>query len=270
MTDAVPRSDRIRAILRDLARHPIALWAGFVVVHFVLGMLGAVRPRAARSATSRFVYRFWVQHGLEADIWVGIDTAWVYPILALVPMIVAYLFGPDFYAQHLAELRDDRRRRRVRGRHRVRPRSAASRASGGGGWRSCCCSGRSRSGASTRSRSRSRSSGCWCWRTAPRLAAVLLTVADLDQGLAGGARSPRSSSRCASAGRSPSRPSSPRPSSRSSALAPRRRRQRAELHHPADRPRAADRVADRRRSGCGTRYATDPARAASCTTTRRS
>ncbi len=37
------------------------------------------------------------EHGLEAGIWPGIDTAWVYPIVALVPMIVAYLFGPDFY-----------------------------------------------------------------------------------------------------------------------------------------------------------------------------
>jgi len=97
MTDAVPRSDRIRAILRDLTRHPIVLWAAFVVVHFVLGMLGLYGPGLPLGDVT-LVYRFWVENGLEADIWVGIDTAWVYPILAILPMLVAYLFGPDLYA----------------------------------------------------------------------------------------------------------------------------------------------------------------------------
>lgn len=97
MTDAVPRSDRIRAILRDLARHPVVLWAAFVVVHFVLGMLGLYGPGLPLGDVT-LVYRFWVQNGLNADIWVGIDTAWVYPILAILPMLVAYLFGPDLYA----------------------------------------------------------------------------------------------------------------------------------------------------------------------------
>jgi hypothetical protein len=45
-----------------------------------------------------FVYRFWVQHGFETGSWVGIDTVWVYPIVALVPMLIASLFGPDLYA----------------------------------------------------------------------------------------------------------------------------------------------------------------------------
>ncbi|HEX7834843.1 MAG TPA: hypothetical protein VF479_05175 [Pseudolysinimonas sp.] len=97
MTDAVPRSDGIRPILHDLARHPIVLWAAFVVVHFVLGMLGLYGPGLPLGDVT-LVYRFWVQHGLDADIWVGIDTAWVYPILAILPMLVAYVFGPDLYA----------------------------------------------------------------------------------------------------------------------------------------------------------------------------
>ena len=126
--------------------------------HLRLQVLGRERPRAPTSGS-------------------GIDTVWVYPILALVPMLVAYLFGPDLYAQHLAELRDARRRGRVRRADRLRPRPAARAASAGGGWRSCCCSGRSRSGASTRSPCRSRSSGCCVLATRPRLAAVLLTVA---------------------------------------------------------------------------------------------
>jgi hypothetical protein len=79
-----------------LTRHPIALWAGFFVVHVVLSMLALYGPGYPLGDVT-FVYLFWVQHGLDAGIWPGIDTAWVYPILALVPMIVAYLFGPDFY-----------------------------------------------------------------------------------------------------------------------------------------------------------------------------
>lgn len=97
MTDAVPRSDRIRAFPRDLTRHPVVLWAAFVAVHFVLGMLGLYGPGLPLGDVT-FVYRFWVENGLDAEIWVGIDTAWVYPILAIVPMLVAYLFGPDLYA----------------------------------------------------------------------------------------------------------------------------------------------------------------------------
>ncbi|MEO5919781.1 MAG: hypothetical protein ABIQ01_01425 [Pseudolysinimonas sp.] len=96
MTDAAPRSDGIRTALASLPRHPVALWAGFFVVHFVLSML-ALYGSGYPLGDVTFVYLFWVQHGLEAGIWPGIDTAWVYPILALVPMIVAYLFGPDFY-----------------------------------------------------------------------------------------------------------------------------------------------------------------------------
>jgi hypothetical protein len=96
MTDAVRRSDRIRRIPPALTRHPIALWAGFFVVHVVLSMLALYAPGYPLGDVT-FVYLFWVEHGLEAGIWPGIDTSWVYPIVALVPMIVAYLFGPDFY-----------------------------------------------------------------------------------------------------------------------------------------------------------------------------
>jgi hypothetical protein len=96
MTDAVRRSDRIRRIPTALTRHPIALWAGFFVVHFVLSGLALWAPGYPLGDVT-FVYLFWVQHGLDAGIWPGIDTAWVYPIVALVPMIAAYLFGPDFY-----------------------------------------------------------------------------------------------------------------------------------------------------------------------------
>ena len=96
MTDVSPRSDGIRPLLATLARHPVALWVGFFVAHSALGLLAFYAPGYPLGDVT-FVYLFWVQHGLEAGIWPGIDTSWVYPIVALVPMIVAYAFGPDFY-----------------------------------------------------------------------------------------------------------------------------------------------------------------------------
>jgi hypothetical protein len=97
MTDAFPRSGGVRAILWGLVHHPVVLWAGFVVVHFVLGMLG-LYGQGLPLGDVTLVYRFWVENGLNAGIWPGIDTEWVYPIVAIVPMLVAYLFGPELYA----------------------------------------------------------------------------------------------------------------------------------------------------------------------------
>jgi len=97
MTDASPRSGGIRPALAVALQHPITLWAAFVLVHFVLGMLALYGPGLPLGDVS-YVYKFWVEHGLSTGEWVGIDTVWVYPIVAFVPMLVAYLFGPDVYA----------------------------------------------------------------------------------------------------------------------------------------------------------------------------
>lgn len=94
MTDASPRSRGIRATLQSVLRHPIVLWVAFVAVHFVLGLLGLFGPGWPLGDVSQ-TYRFWVTTGLDSGIWVGIDTVWVYPIVALVPMLAAHLLGPD-------------------------------------------------------------------------------------------------------------------------------------------------------------------------------
>jgi hypothetical protein len=97
MTDASPRSGGIRPAIALVLQHPITLWIAFVLVHFVLGMLALYGPGLPLGDVT-FVYKFWVEHGLTTGDWVGIDTVWVYPIVALVPMLVAYVFGPDVYA----------------------------------------------------------------------------------------------------------------------------------------------------------------------------
>lgn len=79
-------------------RSPIALWAAFVLAHLGLGLLALYAPGQPLGDVTN-VYKFWiVDYALEGRGWVGIDTVWVYPILAIVPMILAAAFGGDFYA----------------------------------------------------------------------------------------------------------------------------------------------------------------------------
>lgn len=84
--------------MRAILRHPIALWAGFVLVHLWLGLLALYAPGQPIGDVTT-VYKFWiVDYAFAGHGWVGIDTVWVYPILAIVPMIAAAAFGPDLYA----------------------------------------------------------------------------------------------------------------------------------------------------------------------------
>jgi hypothetical protein len=81
-----------------ILRSPIALWAGFVIVHLWLGLLALYAPGQPIGDVTG-VYRFWiVDYAFAGHGWVGIDTVWVYPILAIVPMIAAAALGPELYA----------------------------------------------------------------------------------------------------------------------------------------------------------------------------
>jgi len=96
MTDAAPASG-VRARVAVLAVHPVVLWGAFVLVHLVLGLICLTAPSLPMGDVT-LVYAFWMHQGLDADIWVGIDTAWVYPLLAIVPMAASAAFGWTFYA----------------------------------------------------------------------------------------------------------------------------------------------------------------------------
>jgi hypothetical protein len=79
-------------------RSPVALWVGFVLAHLWLGMLALYAPGQPIGDVTG-VYKFWiVDYAFEGYGWVGIDTVWVYPILAILPMIAAAALGPDLYA----------------------------------------------------------------------------------------------------------------------------------------------------------------------------
>lgn len=95
MTDAAP-SPRDRLGLGRWVEHPLTLWAAFVLVHLLLGALALYGPGYPLGDVE-WVYKFWVQHGLVSGHWVGLQTSWVYPIVALLPMVISYAFGPVLY-----------------------------------------------------------------------------------------------------------------------------------------------------------------------------
>ena len=96
MTDAALGSG-VRDRARVVATHPVTLWGAFVLVHLVLGLVCLTHPSLPMGDVT-IVYAFWMHQGLDAGLWVGIDTSWVYPLLAIVPMALSAVFGWTFFA----------------------------------------------------------------------------------------------------------------------------------------------------------------------------
>ncbi|MFT4122863.1 MAG: glycosyltransferase 87 family protein [Microbacteriaceae bacterium] len=74
----------------------VALWCAFLVVHLVYGLVN-LYSASNPFGDVRVVYPAWLDEALQAHYVVGIDGPWVYPVLALVPMFAARLFGADLY-----------------------------------------------------------------------------------------------------------------------------------------------------------------------------
>lgn len=72
--------------------HPIALISGFVLVHAWL-VAGNLLLPGLPLGDVQLVYPFWAALGIAGEGWVGIDTAWVYPYPALLPMLAVFPFG---------------------------------------------------------------------------------------------------------------------------------------------------------------------------------
>jgi hypothetical protein len=64
----------------------------FVAVHAVLWWLTATTANLPLGDVT-ITYRRWIETGLTSHYWVGVDSDWVYPILAIVPMAAAALGG---------------------------------------------------------------------------------------------------------------------------------------------------------------------------------
>lgn len=92
MTDSTPQ---VRGVDRVLGTR-VAAWAGFALVHGWLAWVCLVGRHDGMNDVS-VVYRQWIEQALNNGIIVGIDSSWVYPILAIVPMLAAAVFGATQY-----------------------------------------------------------------------------------------------------------------------------------------------------------------------------
>lgn len=81
--------------LRRGLMHPLALWIAFLLVHFVVGALALEGGKGLGDVY--FVYKPWAQMAAQGTMIVGVNSDWVYPFGALVPVMLALLFGADNY-----------------------------------------------------------------------------------------------------------------------------------------------------------------------------
>ena len=96
MSSSVGPTRRTGEVVRALVMSPITVWAAFVLVHLWLGLLNLYAPGLPFGDVT-LVYKFWMDQAFIGHVWVGIDTVWVYPIAAILPMIASYAFGTDLY-----------------------------------------------------------------------------------------------------------------------------------------------------------------------------
>ena len=88
--------DEPRKPVAAVLSNPALSWAGFILVHLWLGQLNLRGPGYPLGDVTG-VYKFWMDQALAADFWVGMDSVWVYPIGALLPMLAATALGPEQY-----------------------------------------------------------------------------------------------------------------------------------------------------------------------------
>ncbi|MCU1438677.1 MAG: hypothetical protein JWP66_1764 [Naasia sp.] len=82
---------------RRIVTGPVGAWAAFAVVHVVLGAINLLDAVHLPFGDVVNVYRFWMDWARDTGVLVGIDTTWVYPVGALLPMGAAYLLGSEAY-----------------------------------------------------------------------------------------------------------------------------------------------------------------------------
>src|ERR1700712_536176 len=97
MTTASPPRSRLRTAVSVIAHSPTALWVTFILTHLWLGFLNFTEPGLPLGDVV-IQYRYWAEQADLATYYVGIDKAWVYPIVALLPIVMAGVFGFANYA----------------------------------------------------------------------------------------------------------------------------------------------------------------------------
>lgn len=88
------RGKTIPARLAARMNSPRGLLWGFVVIHLVFLVFGAVLSLRGEAFSDTFIYREWALAGFDDANLTGGPSPWVYPILALIPMGLAAVAGP--------------------------------------------------------------------------------------------------------------------------------------------------------------------------------
>jgi len=94
VTDAPPGHRRAPA---SLITGRVVLWAAFALVHLWLAVLALHAPGYPIGDVT-LVYKTWSEQALTAGYWMGVDGPFVYPVLALAPMLAASALGPAHFA----------------------------------------------------------------------------------------------------------------------------------------------------------------------------
>ena len=81
--------------LRRVATSPLTLWIVFLLVHIALGALALDEGNGLGDVM--YVYKPWAQLAAQGTMIVGVESDWVYPFGALVPVMLPLLFGADNY-----------------------------------------------------------------------------------------------------------------------------------------------------------------------------
>jgi hypothetical protein len=81
---------------RDFWHHPVLMWFAFGLISLWLGWQGYVAEAVPYGDVS-FVYEFWAGQAAGGAGIVGIDSQWVYPAVALVPILLPLVAGPGLY-----------------------------------------------------------------------------------------------------------------------------------------------------------------------------
>lgn len=79
-------------------RSRIVLWVAFLGAHFFAAFLCLNAPGLPLGDVT-LVYKPWIAEALHEGMIVGIDTEWVYPVLAILPMAASALFGLGVFGE---------------------------------------------------------------------------------------------------------------------------------------------------------------------------
>jgi hypothetical protein len=81
-----------RRVISFVGHSPTALWSAFILTHLWLGYQNLTEPGLPLGDVI-IQYKYWAEQADFANYYFGIDKPWVYPIVALLPMVLAGVFG---------------------------------------------------------------------------------------------------------------------------------------------------------------------------------